>query len=77
MTDVTVSLPDELAQEAQSAGLLRPDAIERPLREALKSRRIDQLFTAMGKLAAQQPALTEDKIDAEIEAARAEHARRR
>lgn len=77
MTNVTVSLPDELAQQAQSAGLLRPDAIERLLREAMKKRQVEQLFTTMNKLAALQPALTEAEIDAEIAAARADRARRR
>lgn len=76
MTNITVSLPDELAQQAQSAGLLRPDAIERLLREAMKKRQVDQLFTTMDKLAALQPALTEAEIDAEIAAARADRARR-
>jgi hypothetical protein len=77
MTNVTVSLPDELAQQAQSAGLLRPDALERLLREAMKKRQVDQLFTTMDKLAQVKPALTEAEIDAEIQAARAERARRR
>jgi|HubBroStandDraft_3_1064219.scaffolds.fasta_scaffold1119249_2 hypothetical protein len=77
MTNITVSLPDELAQQAQSAGLLRPDAIERLLREAMKKRQVDQLFTTMDKLAALQPTLTEAEIDAEIAAARADRARRR
>lgn len=76
MTDITVSLPDELAQQAENAGLLRPDAIAELLREAMKKRQVDQLFTAMGKLASLQPALTEEEIDAEIDATRAERARR-
>ncbi len=66
MTEVTVSLPDELAKQAQSAGLLNPDAIERLLREAMKKRQTDQLFATMDKLAQLQPALTEAEIDAEI-----------
>jgi hypothetical protein len=77
MTNITVSLPDELAQQAQSAGLLRPDAIERLLREAMKKRQVDQLFATMDKLAQVKPALTEAEIDAEIAAARADRARRR
>lgn len=77
MTNITVSLPDELAQQAQSAGLLLPDAIERLLREAMKKRQVDQLFATMDKLAQVKPALTEAEIDAEIEAARADRARRR
>jgi hypothetical protein len=77
MTNITLSLPDELAQQAQSAGLLRPDAMERLLREAMKKRQVEQLFTTMNKLAALDPALTEAEIDAEIAAARADRARRR
>ena len=77
MTNITVSLPDELAQQAQTAGLLRPEALERLLREAMRKNQVDQLFTTMGKLAALEPALTEAEIDAEIAAARADRARRR
>ena len=51
MTNITVSLPDELAQQAQTAGLLRPEAIERLLREAMRKNQVDQLFSTMGKLA--------------------------
>jgi len=77
MTHITVSLPDELAQQAQSAGLLRPEALERLLREAVKQRQVAELFTAMDRLAELKPALTEAEIDAEIAAARADRARRR
>lgn len=77
MTNITVSLPDELAQQAQSAGLLRPEAIERLLRDAMKKRQTDQLFITMDHLVALEPALTEAEIDAEIAAARADRARRR
>ena len=77
MPDITVSLPEELARQAQSAGLLRPEAIAALLREAVRKRQAEQLFTAMDKLAQVKPALTEEEIDAEVAAARAERARRR
>ena len=77
MTNITVSLPDDLAQQAQAAGLLRPAAIETLLREAMKRRDIDELFTSIDKLNALEPALTEAEIDAEMAAARAERARSR
>jgi hypothetical protein len=77
MTNITVSISDELARQAQSAGLLRPEAIEQLLREAMKKRQVDKLFATMDKLAALEPKLTEEEIDAEINAARAERARRR
>jgi hypothetical protein len=77
MTNITVSLPDDLAQQAQAAGLLRPAALETLLREAMKRRDIEELFASIEKLNALEPRLTEQEIDAEIEAARAERARRR
>ncbi|HEY0463889.1 MAG TPA: type II toxin-antitoxin system CcdA family antitoxin [Polyangiaceae bacterium] len=77
MTNITLSISDDLARQAQSAGLLRSEAIEQLLREAMKKRQVDRLFATMDKLAALEPRLTEEEIDAEIAAARAERARRR
>lgn len=77
MTNITVSLPDDLAQAARSAGLLRDEAIAALLREAMQKRQVDRLFDTMGQLAALEPPLTEAEIDAEIATARAERARRR
>ena len=72
MTEVTVTLPDELVQQARNAGLLRPEALAALLRAAMCERRIDRLFTTMDKLAQLKPPLTEEEIAAEIKAARAE-----
>jgi hypothetical protein len=36
MTEVTMTLPDNLAQEARAAGLLTPQALEAMLRETLR-----------------------------------------
>ena len=57
MTNVTVSLPDDLTQQAQSAGLPRPEAeaIETLLREAMRKRQVDRLFATMDKLAVLEP----------------------
>lgn len=62
MTNITVSLPDDLAQAARSAGLLTPEAIESLLREAMKKRQVDELFATMDKLAALEPELSEEEI---------------
>ncbi len=77
MTEVTVTLPDDLAQQARKAGLLRPEALAALLRDAMRERRIERLFSTMDKLAQLQPPLTEDEIAAEIEAARAERRARK
>jgi hypothetical protein len=47
MITVTIRLPDDLAQEAKAAGLLRDEAIESLLREALRQRQLDELFTTL------------------------------
>lgn len=51
MTTVQITLPDQLAQEAQRAGLLSSARLEQWLREQLKARQVDELFTAMDQMA--------------------------
>lgn len=71
MTEVRLSLPDELVQQARQAGLLDADALAGLLRDAMRERRINGLFSTIDKLHGMQPALTEAEIEAEIQAARA------
>jgi Arc/MetJ family transcription regulator len=72
MTTVQINLPDQLAQEAQRAGLLTSAALERMLREYLKTRRTDELFAAMDRMAAVEvPAMTPEEISEELHAMRA------
>lgn len=77
MTEVTMTLPDNLAQEARAAGLLTPQALEAMLRERLRNQRVDELFTAMDSMAAVEMPMTEAEIQAEIEAARVQRRARR
>ena len=74
MTPLQIDLPDQLAQEARRAGLLSPDVIERWLREQLRSKRVDALFTAMNRMAAvaEPAALSPEEVAEEIRAMRAE-----
>lgn len=72
MTTVRITLPDELAREAERAGLLAPEAVERMLRERLKADQVADLFTAMDRMqAVDEPPMTPEEIQAEIRAARA------
>jgi len=69
--ELKLDLSESLALEAKNKGLLEPPAVERMLRAELKRNRVDQLFAAADRLAAQnQPALTEAEVEAEIQAAR-------
>jgi hypothetical protein len=74
MTTVQITLPDQLAQEAQKAGLLSPARLERLLRDQLKAQRIDELFVAMDRMAAvDEPAMmSPEEVAEEIAAMRAE-----
>ena len=68
---VQLNLPDQLAQEAQRAGLLTGVAIERLIEEALQRQAGEKLLDAMQRLReANVPPLTEDDISAAVTAAR-------
>ncbi len=70
---VKLELPDPLAAEAQAAGLLAPEQLERMLREALRAKRVEKLAVAREVLAANPlPPMTPEEIQAEIDAYRAE-----
>jgi uncharacterized protein YdbL (DUF1318 family) len=74
--ELTLALPDSLAREAEAAGLLTPEAIERLLSDAVRQGRVGRLFEAADRLAAlAEPPLTDADIESEIDAAR--RARRR
>lgn len=77
MTTVQITLPDQLAQEAQRAGLLTPATVERWLRAQLKARHVDELFAAMDRMAAtEEPAaMSPEEVAEEIRAMRAERRR--
>ena len=71
--EIKLSLPDGLAKEAQQAGLLAPAELERLVREALRTRRVERLVKAREKLAADPlPPMTPEEIEAEIDAYRAQ-----
>ena len=70
---VKLELPDPLAKEAETMGLLEPQALQTLLREAVRNRRIARLAEARRKIAAAGiPPMTMEEIQAEIEAYRAE-----
>lgn len=79
MTTVQITLPDQLALDAQAAGLLSAEAMERLLREAMERRAaVDQLFAAMDRAAAADlPEMSMEEIQAEVDAVRDERRARR
>jgi Arc/MetJ family transcription regulator len=77
--ELTINLPDSLANEAKAAGLLTAEAIEKLLREAVRRNAVDELFDAMDRMAdANLPPMTMEEIQAEVDAVRqARHERAR
>jgi hypothetical protein len=66
MTTVQITLPDQLAQEAQRAGLLSPELLEKWLRDQLRAQHVDRLFSAMDRMAAvEEPSLMPPEAVAE------------
>lgn len=74
MTTVQITLPDQLAQEAQRAGLLSSARLEQWLRDQLDSGRVDELFAAADRMAAadEPDAMSPEEVAAEIAMMRAE-----
>lgn len=74
MTTVEIALPDQLAQDAQRAGLLSPARVEKWLRDQLEERQVDELFAAMDRMACVgEPAvMSPQDVADEIAAMRAE-----
>ncbi len=74
MTTIQINLPDQLAQEAQRAGLLSPARLEKWLRDQLQEQHVDELFAAMDRMAVvNEPALMSPaELQAELAAIRAE-----
>ena len=72
-----VTLPDDLAQRAQSAGLLAPEAIESMLREQLKKQAGESLRALWARMPREEltPEIEQEIVD-EVRAARAEQRKR-
>jgi hypothetical protein len=73
MTTITITLPDQLAREAERAGLLAPARVEQWLREQLKNQRVGELFAAMDRMAdvSEPAAMSPEEVAEEIAAMRA------
>lgn len=73
MATVQITLPDDLAKDLADAGLLEPQVIEAILRDRLRAAHISNLGKLRAALRADpiEP-MTNDEINAEIQAYRAE-----
>jgi hypothetical protein len=74
MATVQIELPDQLVQEAEQAGLLSPAVLEELLRDGLRRKSLDKLFSAMDSIAATNdlPYMSPEEVAEEIKIMRAE-----
>ena len=72
MSEILLTLPDNLAREAEANGLLRPEFIASLLRTEIRRRRVNKLFAAADRLADLDEPITNAEIEAEIAASRRE-----
>jgi hypothetical protein len=74
MTTVQITLPDQLAQEAERAGLLSSESLEELLRKQLKARAAGELIALLDKLDAtnSEDYMSPEDVAEEIRAMRAE-----
>ena len=69
--ELKLTLPVQLAKKAKAAGLLKPEAIEKLLREQLRRQAGEELQAMMDKLADTNiPPMSMDEIQAEVNAVR-------
>jgi hypothetical protein len=74
MATVRIDLPDQLAQEAERAGLLSSASIEEMIRQQLRSQSLDQLRAAASRMDADDdlPYMSPEDVAEEIAMMRAE-----
>lgn len=73
MTELMVTLPDDLAQRAKNAGLLSDSAIQRLLEDAMRREAGRQLLSISERIqAANISPMSDEEIVAEVKAVRAE-----
>jgi hypothetical protein len=74
MTTVQIELPDELAQKAEQAGLLSPEALEQLLREQLRAKSLTELRETLDQMHAvnDMPYMSPEEVAEEIAIMRAE-----
>jgi len=72
MSEILLTLPDNLVREAEANGLLKPEFIASLLRTEIRRRRVNKLFTAADRLADLDEPITDAEIETEIAASRRE-----
>ncbi|MBK9216321.1 MAG: hypothetical protein IPM59_12160 [Chloracidobacterium sp.] len=70
MSEVVLTLPDELAAEAKEMGLFKPLLASSLFKAEIRRRKANRLFEAADRLAEAGEPMTEEEVMAEIKAVR-------
>ncbi len=76
MSEVVLTLPDELATEAREMGLFKPLLATSLFKAEIRRRKANRLFEAADRLAEAGQPMSEEEVMAEVRAAREERRRR-
>ncbi len=77
MSEITLTLPDDLASEAKKMGLFNPTLAASIFRAELRKRRTNRFFSVLDQIADDSDPMSEEEVMAEVRAAREERKRRR
>ena len=75
MSEVVLTLPDELATEAKEMGLFKPLLVTSLFKAEVRRRKANRLFEAANRLAEAGDPMSEEEVVAEVKAAREERRR--
>ena len=76
MSEIVLTLPDELAIEAKEMGLFKPLLATSLFKAEVRRRKANRLFEAANRLAEAGEPMSEEEVMAEVKAAREERRRR-
>lgn len=77
MSEIVLTLPDNIAKEAEEFGLFKPRNMTSMLKAEIRRRKSDKFFEMIDRIAeASGEPMSDEEINAEIAAARAERKRK-
>ena len=77
MSEVVLTLPDDLASEAKEMGLFKPLLAASLFKEEIRRRKVNRLFTTAARLAEAGDPMSEEEVMEEVRKAREERRSRR
>lgn len=76
MSEIVLTLPDDIATEAREMGLFKPLLATSLFKAEIRRRKANRLFEAADRLAEAGEPMTEEAVMAEVKAVREERRRR-